>query len=265
MIQRGWKKEGAKKSGRSRGELTTKVVALVDAWGRLSRFELLADRSFDGDRLRALPASLGAEAVVPPQRNRKEAIDCDMEKYAKRHRVDNFFCRIKNFRRISAASAPHRHPLRPDRIELCGDDPHGCRWLDCQVPWAGATLFVQPDDVLGTLERGFELCCSLEPPFQCAVFIHFLVAEAHPFAAGNGRMARIMMNAELLADGEERIVIPTVYRGNYLAAQRALTHNRAPEPLIRTLDYAQRWTGPRRWLGARWRSRRGTWPSATLS
>ena len=77
--------------------------------------------------------------------------------------------------------------------------------------------------------------------------MHFLVSEIHPFTDGNGRIARIMMNAELAAGGEERIIIPTVYRGNYLAAQRALTHNGAPEPLIRTLDYAQRWTAAVDW------------------
>ena len=112
---------------------------------------------------------------------------------------------------------------------------------------AGATLFVLPDDVLGTLERGFALCQSLETPLQRAVFMHFLVAEVHPFADGNGRIARIMMNAELAAEGEERILIPTVYHGNYVAAQRALTHNSVPEPLIRTLDYAQRWTAAVDW------------------
>ena len=112
---------------------------------------------------------------------------------------------------------------------------------------AGATLFVQPEDVLGTLQRGFELGRSLETPFQRAVFMHFLVAEVHPFTDGNGRIARIMMNAELAAGGEERIVVPAVYRGNYLAAQRALTHNGVPEPLIRTLDYAQRWTAAVDW------------------
>ena len=112
---------------------------------------------------------------------------------------------------------------------------------------AGATLFVQPEDVLGTLQRGFELGRSLETPFQRAVFTHFLVAEVHPFTDGNGRIARIMMNAELAAGGEERIVVPAVYRGNYLAAQRALTHNGVPDPLIRTLDYAQRWTAAVDW------------------
>ena len=100
------------------------MVALVDAPGRLSRFALLpghrhesppapgllsglsfgallADRGFDSDRLRALLASLGSEAVAPPKANRKKAIDCDMEKYARRHLVENFFCRIKEFRRIA--------------------------------------------------------------------------------------------------------------------------------------------------------------------
>ena len=51
-----------------------------------------------------------------------------------------------------------------------------------------------------------------------------------------------MMNAELVAGAEERIVIPTVFRGNYLAALRALSRTGRPEPLVRVLDYAQRWT-----------------------
>ncbi len=107
---------------------------------------------------------------------------------------------------------------------------------------AGATLFVLPEDVPGTLEHGFGLRESLETAFQRAAYMLFLVSEVHPFADGNGRVARIMMNAELARGGEERIVIPTAYRGSYLSALRALTHNGATEPLIRMLDFAQRWT-----------------------
>jgi len=51
-----------------------------------------------------------------------------------------------------------------------------------------------------------------------------------------------MMNAELVAAGEERIIIPTVYRANYLSALKALSQAGRPEPLIRVLDYAQKWT-----------------------
>ncbi len=107
---------------------------------------------------------------------------------------------------------------------------------------AGLAVFVAPDLVPGTLDAGFDLYRSLESPFERAVYMMFLVSEVHPFADGNGRIARVMMNAELVAGGEERIVIPTVFRGNYLAALRALSRTGRAEPLIRVLDYAQRWT-----------------------
>jgi hypothetical protein len=107
---------------------------------------------------------------------------------------------------------------------------------------AGQTVFVVPELVAGTLQQGFDVYRSLEAPFQRAVFMMFLVAEIHPFADGNGRVARIMMNAELVAAGEQRIVIPTIYRADYLAALKALSLNAQPEPMIRALDFAQRWT-----------------------
>ena len=112
---------------------------------------------------------------------------------------------------------------------------------------AGSTLFVAPELVAGTLEQGFDLHRGLETPFERAVFAMFLVSEVHPFVDGNGRTARIMMNAELEAAGEERIVLPTVYRANYLSALRALSRTGRPEPLIRVLDYAQRWTAAVDW------------------
>ena len=107
---------------------------------------------------------------------------------------------------------------------------------------AGQTVFVAPDLLRGTLEQGFALHRSLESPFQRAVYMTFLVSEVHPFADGNGRVARVMMNAELVAGGEERIVIPTAFRDDYLAALRALSRTGRAEPLIQALDYAQRWT-----------------------
>ena len=112
---------------------------------------------------------------------------------------------------------------------------------------AGATVFVRPGEVAGTLEQGFTLYQSLEAPFARAAFLLFLIGEVHPFADGNGRLARIMMNAELVSRDEERIVIPTVFRGDYLAAMRALAHNGVTEPLIRMLHYAQRWTAAVDW------------------
>lgn len=112
---------------------------------------------------------------------------------------------------------------------------------------AGSIVFVAPDLVDGTLDQGFDLCRSLETPFQRAVFAMFLIAEVHPFADGNGRTARIMMNAELVAAGEERIVVPTVFRSHYLSALKALSQNGRAEPLIRMLDFAQKWTAAIDW------------------
>lgn len=117
---------------------------------------------------------------------------------------------------------------------------------------AGQTIFVDPDHVEGTLARGFELYHSLDTPFARAVYMMFLVAEVHPFTDGNGRIARIMMNAELVSAGEERIIIPTIFRSNYLSGLKALSNVDNPTTLVRTLDFAQKWVAAVTWtdLGA---------------
>ena len=107
---------------------------------------------------------------------------------------------------------------------------------------AGSTLFVAPDLVEGTLRKGFQWLEGLSNPFQRAVYMMFLIAEVHPFSDGNGRCARIIMNAELVANDLARIIIPTIFRDNYLSALKALTHHSRPDALIRTLDFAQKYT-----------------------
>jgi hypothetical protein len=107
---------------------------------------------------------------------------------------------------------------------------------------AGSTLFVAPELVPGTLEKGFDIHQGLEAPLHRAIFMMFLVSEVHPFADGNGRAARIMMNAELVAGREQKIIIPTVFRNNYLSALKAFSQTGNGAPLIRMLDFAQRYT-----------------------
>ena len=60
-------------------------------------------------------------------------------------------------------------------------------------------------------------------------------------------MARVMMNAELVAGDQERIVIPTVYRDNYIAGQRALSGDHGAQPMLRMLDFAWNWTASVEW------------------
>lgn len=112
---------------------------------------------------------------------------------------------------------------------------------------AGGTVFVAPELVEGTLLKGFEIYQALTTPFARAVFMMFLVAEVHPFADGNGRLARIMMNAELVATKQQRIIIPTIYRNNYLSALKAISLSHQAEPLIRMLDFAQKYTHAINW------------------
>ncbi|MBM3860493.1 MAG: hypothetical protein FJ395_12690 [Verrucomicrobia bacterium] len=112
-----------------------------------------------------------------------------------------------------------------------------------QVPnRAGETFFVSPDLVRGTLQKGYELYCAVDAGLARAIFMMFLIAEIHPFDDGNGRIARIMMNAELVKLGLCRIIIPTVFRDDYLTALRAASRSERMNPLIRALDIAQQFT-----------------------
>ena len=90
---------------------------------------------------------------------------------------------------------------------------------------AGSTYFVDPELVEGTLREGFRFYDSLPPGFARACFAMFLVSEVHPFADGNGRSARLLMNSELTAASQQRIIVPTAARDDYLYALRGMTHN----------------------------------------
>ena len=107
---------------------------------------------------------------------------------------------------------------------------------------AGQTHFVAPELVRGTLGKGYEFYRALEHPLAKAMFIMFIVAEVHPFVDGNGRIARVMMNAELVSAGLRRMLIPTVYREDYFLALRALSRQTSAEPYIKMLDRAQRFS-----------------------
>ncbi len=115
---------------------------------------------------------------------------------------------------------------------------------------AGTTIFVEPSLIIGTLKKGFELYKKLDNAFNRAVFMMFMVAEVHPFDDGNGRLSRIMMNAELIADDEQRIIIPTVYRNNYLMSLKGLSHNGITDAFIKTIDFAQKYTYSITWSDA---------------
>jgi fido (protein-threonine AMPylation protein) len=112
---------------------------------------------------------------------------------------------------------------------------------------AGNTVFVAPDLVEGTLRRGYEILDSLATPTQRGTFVAFLVAEVHPFDDGNGRLARAVMNAEYVAGDEQRAVIPTISRNDYLRALRRLSRQDRPDLFVAYLDRVRRWTARMDW------------------
>jgi transposase len=114
---------GGEALGRGRGGPTGKIHAVIDGLGRPSCFlptpgqaadcrqarslleglafeRLIGDRGYDTDELRAWVEEHDAEAVIPSKRNRQTPIPHDREAYRKRHKVENLFCRIKDFGRI---------------------------------------------------------------------------------------------------------------------------------------------------------------------
>lgn len=107
---------------------------------------------------------------------------------------------------------------------------------------AGNTYFVDPQYVIGTLRHGFEIYALLKEGLPKALFMHYLISEVHPFNDGNGRTARVMMNAELVSANLFKIIMPTVCRDNYLGALRQATRDHYFSSYCKVMDQAQAYT-----------------------
>jgi transposase len=63
---------------------------------------LLADKAYDAqERVLDLLHNAGVQAVIPPKKNRKDQRGYDEELYKARHRIENFFAKLKQFRGIA--------------------------------------------------------------------------------------------------------------------------------------------------------------------
>src|SRR3954465_14929918 len=110
--------------GRSKGGMTTKILALTDALGNLVRFVLLpgqrfdtvgaapliegiefgaliADTAFDSNDIIADLDRRGAKVVIAQHPRRTVPLQIDTEMYKWRHLIENFFCKLKEFKRIA--------------------------------------------------------------------------------------------------------------------------------------------------------------------
>ena len=67
--------------------------------GPLAR--LIADKAYDTNAFRRLLAEQETEAVIPSIARRNPKIPHDAIAYRQRHKIENFFCRAKDWRRIA--------------------------------------------------------------------------------------------------------------------------------------------------------------------
>ena len=62
---------------------------------------LLGDKAYDSAELRQWLQDRGTKPVIPNTATRKLPFRFDKKAYRQRHRVENAFCRLKDFRRIA--------------------------------------------------------------------------------------------------------------------------------------------------------------------
>ena len=63
--------------------------------------ELLADKGYDSDWFRAALRAQGTVPCIPPRKNRKVQYHYDKDLYRQRHKIENVFGRIKDWRRVA--------------------------------------------------------------------------------------------------------------------------------------------------------------------
>jgi hypothetical protein len=110
-----------------------------------------------------------------------------------------------------------------------------------EVNYAGNTKFVDPGMVRGTMEEGSRLALSVPEGLARAIYYAFLISEVHPFEDGNGRLSRLVLNAELTRMGLHRVIIPTLYHPQYVDCARNLTRNNEPDGFVRSIAKMARW------------------------
>ena len=113
---------------------------------------------------------------------------------------------------------------------------------------AGESVFVSPENLAGTLTQGFNIYKQLPEGLARSIFMQFLIAECHPFDDGNGRLSRIMMNAELHSVEQHKLIVPTVHRDSYLNGLRQATRQGKFRTIVKVFFQLQCYSASINWL-----------------
>lgn len=76
----------------------TQAPALIEGFATEA---VLGDRGYDANALMAQIAEAGAAVVIPPKSNRTVQRDYDANLYADRNKIERFFNRLKQYRRVA--------------------------------------------------------------------------------------------------------------------------------------------------------------------
>lgn len=135
--------------GRSRGGLSTKIHLLADEVGLPVAFRItagqaaeyaqavillqnqqaevvIADKGYDSAEIVATIQALGAVAVIPPRRHRKQLRSYDSTLYKQRNLIERCFNRLKQFRRFST-----RYCRNIEAFRAC--TALACAWIRLQL------------------------------------------------------------------------------------------------------------------------------------
>src|SRR4029077_17912841 len=178
------KKNGPQAIGRSRGGLTTKIHALVDALGNpvelmltpgqdhdLTCAEplienagpeaLIGDKAYDADPFVETLTQRGITPVIPPKANRNIKRECDFALYCERNLVERFFNLLKHFRAIATRydklarnfrlvllwGFPNQ--LSSDSWAVGFEEADPCSDLDCETTnGSGSKIFCPAEKVM---------------------------------------------------------------------------------------------------------------------
>lgn len=80
-------------------DMTMAPSLIETATGRFD--QLIADRGYDTNAIRAAIAAQGAQVVIPSTSSRRAPIPYDREAYKARNLVERLWCRLKDWRRIA--------------------------------------------------------------------------------------------------------------------------------------------------------------------
>jgi len=65
---------------------------------------LIGDKGYDSDKIRKTLAERGISPSIPPKKNRKKTIHYCKALYKTRHKIENLFAKLKDWRRIATRS-----------------------------------------------------------------------------------------------------------------------------------------------------------------